>query len=119
MSCPCKFEAKIQASCAIDLARLVSSGKLVDQKAEALEHVGCITGSLGAYLKGDDAPMTFSAAAPSPDSCPDTLAACATEVERQLGGEGAQVSEVEVSQLSPLAVLAIRKLVKLVLDQLL
>ena len=109
MSCPCTFEAKIQLECGLALAKIVRSGGLIEKRSEALEHIGCFTGSLGTYLRGNQAPEVFGAA--SPTSTPDTLAACSAEVERQLGGEGAQMS--------PLAILAIRKLVKLVLEQLL
>lgn len=57
MSCPCTFQPAIQVNCVLELIGLVRSGGLVASRAEALEHVGCIVGSLGAFLGGESPPV--------------------------------------------------------------
>ena len=57
MSCPCTFQPTIQVNCVLELIGLIRSGGLVASRAEALEHVGCIIGSMGAFLGGDVTPV--------------------------------------------------------------
>ena len=55
MSCPCSFPDSISFGCAVELAKMVTSGKLLDQKGDAIKHLACLIGSVGNQF-GDDVP---------------------------------------------------------------
>jgi len=82
MSCPCTFEPTIQVNCVLELIGLIRSGKLATDRAEALQHVGCIVGSAGAFL----APPVIGGESEASDSIdiPDSLSAQADELHAAL-----------------------------------
>lgn len=53
MTCPCAFEPKIQVSCVMEIITAIRSGDAIAKKGELLQHVGCVLGSLGAYIGPD------------------------------------------------------------------
>lgn len=82
MSCPCSFPPSLQLDCLLELFRLVRSGEIVSAKAHALQHVGCLLGSLGSYL--DQSPDPAPVGATSNDlAC--TLEEAAAECEATFG----------------------------------
>jgi len=83
MSCPCTFEPAVQVDCLFEVFRIVRSGGLVDQKAEVLQHVGCVLGSLGSYLGGEPDLLTSQPEAP-PAPAPATLEECVDQLETQM-----------------------------------
>lgn len=51
------FQARIPVDEVMELVKLVRSGNLILQKGHALQHVGCISGELGAFLAQYDDPQ--------------------------------------------------------------
>jgi hypothetical protein len=74
MACDCTFEPVIKVNCVLDLIGLVRTGDLVPNRAAILQHVGCITGSLGKYMEGStDSVQSLPATSDDLTNCIDDL----------------------------------------------
>lgn len=78
MACACEFQPVIQVDCVLDVLRIIRSGEVLAARAELLQHVGCLVGSLGKYLEGE----VSIAVAAFDTFC--SLEECADELERML-----------------------------------
>ena len=83
MACACEFQPVIRVDCVLEILRIIRSGDVLPARAELLQHVGCVLGSLGKYLEGD-----VSIAATGCET-PCTLEECADELERMLPSQEA------------------------------
>lgn len=108
MAC-CEFEAKIQVECVMDVVGIVRSGELMTKRADVLQHVGCIIGSLGAYLDDDNDEAFASADA---FDVPCTLEDCCDELEAQCGGDA-------MTAPGPIVMMLIKQIIRLLIEQLL
>ena len=59
--CPCVFPSSIAFNCGLELAKMVRSGEILTEKGKALQHAGCLLGSIGNSITplvyaGDDSP---------------------------------------------------------------
>ena len=101
----CEFEPKIQIECVLELVGLVRNQQLIEKRGEALQHLGCVLGSLGAKI--DESGPIFAETA----TCEASLDVCCNELEAQLTGEGAQIN--------PAVLAVIMQFISLLLKQLL
>lgn len=95
------------------LVAIVRAGELLEKRGEALKLAGEILMCLGEFLTRDDAPPMVGE---SPDSTPDTIQGCCDYLQAELSvGD----SQEQAFGLNPLVVIVIRRLIKLLVDQLL
>lgn len=100
------FPTSLPFQSAVDLANIVRRGELVAKRGEALQHVAWLTGSIGVKLGSGEVEAL------SECDCPDDLEGCAECICPPEGEASAQA-------LNPLVAAAIRKLIKLVIAELL
>ena len=106
MSCPCEFEPAIQFDCGMQIVRIIRSGELGVKRAEVLQHVGCIIGSLGAKLnEGDDGGLFADGVA-----LPKTLDDCCDELE-------ARTANAEASSIDPAVWAILLQLARLLIEK--
>jgi len=108
MSCPCTFEAKIQVSCVMEIITAIRSGDVLSNKGELLQHVGCVLGSLGAYIGPDS--QLFAAVAVD---MPCTIEEACDECEAAVVGAG----EDGLMAINPAVLALILKLVELLISK--
>jgi len=108
MSCHCTFEAKIQVSCVMEIITAIRSGDVLSNKGELLQHVGCVLGSLGAYIGPDS--QLFAAVAVD---MPCTIEEACDECEAAVVGAG----EDGLMAINPAVLALILKLVELLISK--
>jgi hypothetical protein len=92
----------------LELVGLIRSGDLLSNRVRIIQLVGEILVCLGNYLETSE--QVF---ADLPDSTPNTIADCCDELAAQLGGDD------DASTVNPLVLLIVRRLIKLLIDELL
>jgi len=108
MACACEFQPVIQVDCVLDILRIIRSGDVLSARAELLQHVGCVVGSLGKYLEGE---ASIAASAPCPTPC--TLEECADELERMLPSQEA----ASVVAINPALLALLLKIAQLLIEK--
>ena len=120
-TCPCEFQPKVQVDCAFALVEIVRSGDLLGRRGEAMQHIGCIVGCLGSYMGSglDEGRSTLSSAEGSSE-LPETVEACCAAIEaEQSRTESTELPEDKAFGVSPILIMLIARLAKLLLEQML
>lgn len=107
MACSCEFQPVIQVDCILDVLTIIRSGDLIGSRAQVLQHVGCVVGSLGKYLEGDL--VTVSALG----ALPCSLEECADELERSLPS----AEEASTLALNPALIALLMRIAELLIQK--
>ena len=123
-ACPCEFPEQPALGCAVTLGRMVLANSLLNNKAEALKHAGCLIGSIGHSFDGTD-PTPFgdntyaevSAEAREAGCDLQNLEDCASLVVSE--GESREEEENVAYGANPLLAIALRRMLQMALGRLL
>lgn len=118
-SCPCSFPDTISFTCALELAQLVRSGEIVNQKAHAGMHAACLLGSIAkqfdtdlVYSSGPDAPQFTSV-----EQAADYVIANAPQSAAPI--EGGDAEQAQAGAIDPAIWQAVRYMLLMLIQQLL
>lgn len=108
MACDCEFVGEIKVQCVLEIVRIIRSGDVLAARAELLQHVGCVIGSLGKYMEGTVDAMAVGAA-----GVPCSLEECADELERLCPS----TEEASVMAINPALLALLLKLAELLIEK--
>jgi len=101
----------------MDVIAILRAGEIVSKRGDVLEHVGCIVGCLGSYMKsGLNEGVTLATSS----ELPQTVEACCDAIEaEQSRTESTELPEDKAFGVSPIMFVLIARLVKLLLEEML